>query len=277
MKKEYSYLETVHQSDYDLLCEVDRVCKKNEIQYFLHGGTFLGAVRHQDIIPWDDDVDISMKRADYERFIEVFEKDADSRFKLLKFEDYPQFFDFISKIADTSVTYEKTVYGDEDFYENRFSHPTLDIFVMDQVGSHHGLQLLKLKALYSLAMGHRKAVDYSKFTGAAKAAAHIMTAIGRCIPFERTASLYKKVQKEGNHPGDAKKLFLSNEQPDPRYWGLEYASEMYDGSSYATIRDRIFPAPGNYDSWLSMVYGDYMTLPPEDKRVPQHIITIRSK
>jgi len=45
----YSYLDRLHQSNYELLCEVDRICKEHDIQYFLHGGTFLGAVRHQDL------------------------------------------------------------------------------------------------------------------------------------------------------------------------------------------------------------------------------------
>ena len=97
MNDEYGYLDRLHQSNYELLCEVDRICKEHDIQYFLHGGTFLGAVRHQDFIPWDDDVDIAMKRADYDRFVQIYPQEADPKFKLLRFEDYPQFFDFISK------------------------------------------------------------------------------------------------------------------------------------------------------------------------------------
>ena len=122
MEKEVQdYLDRVHESDFAMLSEVDRICKKYDIQYYLHGGTFLGAVRHQDFIPWDDDVDILFLRADYERFLDAFEKEADPRFQLLRFERYPQFFDFISKIADTELTYEGTTFGAEVFYENRYS------------------------------------------------------------------------------------------------------------------------------------------------------------
>ena len=97
-KEVQQYLDRVHESDFAMLSEVDRICKKHNIQYYLHGGTFLGAVRHQDFIPWDDDVDILFLREDYERFLDVYEKEADKRFKLLRFERYPQFFDFITKI-----------------------------------------------------------------------------------------------------------------------------------------------------------------------------------
>ena len=130
-KEVQEYLDRVHESDFAMLCEVDRICKKHNIQYFLHGGTFLGALRHQDFIPWDDDVDILFLRDDYEKFLDVYETEADSRFKLLRFERYNEFFDFITKIADTSLTYEATSFGAEEFYGNRYSHPTLDLFVFD--------------------------------------------------------------------------------------------------------------------------------------------------
>ncbi len=57
--------------DFDVLSEIDRICKKHGITYFADWGTFLGAVRHSGYIPWDDDMDICMLREDYNRFREV--------------------------------------------------------------------------------------------------------------------------------------------------------------------------------------------------------------
>lgn len=59
-----------------LLSELDRVCRKNNIKYSLHGGTLLGAVRENGFIPWDDDADITMMREEYNRLIECFNKES---------------------------------------------------------------------------------------------------------------------------------------------------------------------------------------------------------
>ncbi|WP_158588897.1 LicD family protein [Butyrivibrio sp. XB500-5] len=300
------YLDRVHESDFAMLCEVDRICKKYNIQYYLHGGTMLGAVRHEDFIPWDDDVDILFLREDYEKFLEVYEKEADPRFKLLRFEQYPQFFDFITKIADSELTYEETTFGAEDFYDHRYSHPTLDLFVFDKEADNHKWQLVRMKLLYALAMGHRPYVDYSKFSGAMKVVSFVLTTIGKLVPFKVIARKYMKLQRLGgvaqraasaaqgsrqageaqgeavssgmsSAPGaDETTLFISNEQPDPRYWGLDFDAEhLIYGPDTAKIRGREFPIPKHHDRWLKKTYGDYMSLPPEDKRVPMHVNVIK--
>ena len=281
-KEVQQYLDRVHESDFAMLSEVDRICKKYDIQYYLHGGTFLGAVRHKDFIPWDDDVDILFLREDYERFIEVYEKEADKRFKLLRFERYPQFFDFITKIADYDLTYEETSFGAEDFYDHRYSHPTLDLFVFDKEADNHKWQLIRMKLLYALAMGHRPYVDYSKFKGVMKAVSCILTTVGKFIPFRVIAQEYMKLQtlggiaKRADRGGDETTLFISNEQTDPRYWGLDFdADHLVYGPDVAHIRDKEFPIPKNHDKWLKKTYKDYMSLPPEDKRVPMHVNVIK--
>ena len=283
-EKTAKYMERIHDANFEMLCEVDRICKKYNIAYCLHGGTLLGAVRHQDFIPWDDDVDISFVRAEYERFLSVFEREAPSHLKLLKFEGYPKFFDFMVKIANTSLTYKATSFGEDAFYEGRFLHPTLDLFVFDI--KKNDFQLTKLKLLYALSLGHRPYVNYRHFKGAMKAAAFVLSSLGKLIPMKRLAKRYIKAQTEGGvlelskgaGSGLTEELpviFISNQVMDPRYWGLSfYGPHILEGSETGIIRGKEFPIPRRYDEMLTRTYGDYRSLPPENQRHPQHVYDI---
>lgn len=290
MQDTLSYIEKIHESNRAMLDEVDRICKAHGIRYFLHGGTLLGAARHNDFIPWDDDIDIIMPRKEYERLKIYFVKEADERFKFIADDGYDQFFDFISKIADTSVTYKRTAYGDEDFYEGRFSHPTLDFFVLDDAGARHGFQLIRLKLLYSLAMGHRKHINYDKFKGPMKIVAFVLTHIGKLVPYKKIAGSYHKISQEANirykaqnseeSPAYSQKeedneyYFISNEQPHPHYWGLLFPKKWFEEEYELTIHGKKYPASKYYDEWLTMVYGNWRKLPPKDQQKPQHVMEI---
>lgn len=297
-------MEKIHQCNFELLSEIKRICEKYDIQFFLHGGTLLGSVRHQDFIPWDDDVDIIFLRQDYEKFIRVVAKELPENMEFLDYNNYPQFFDFIAKISNKNLTY-KTTYGHEDFYEHRYSHPSVDLFVLDRVGKHHGLQLAIMKILYAFAMGHRKTVDLDKYKGAAKIGAVILPAIGKLIPLKTICKQYRYIatladpqevkkcifskasgtKDENAHTskiainGNEKisgfdltdKVYISNEQQHPHYWGLCYDMTSYQLGTTKAIRGLELQVPSGYDATMSVIYGDYMKLPPESQRVCQHV------
>ena len=154
---------------------------------------------------------------------------------------------------------------------------------MDIEDKNHKWQLIRLKLLYALAMGHRPYIDYSKFKGIMKAVAFLLGSVGRAIPFKRIAQRYVKIQTMGGIAGRRKEnekmsqpLFISNEQPDPRYWGLDFDPDhLVYGCDKAVIRDKEFPIPKRHEVWLKKTYGDFMALPPMEKRVPMHVNVIK--
>lgn len=72
-------LSVMHKLQLEILLEINRICRKHGIQYWLSAGTLLGAVRHQGFIPWDDDADVQMLREDYERFCKVCPQELDNK------------------------------------------------------------------------------------------------------------------------------------------------------------------------------------------------------
>ncbi len=270
MNKEF--MERVHQSCYDLLCEFDRVCNKYEIPYFINAGTLLGAIRHQDFIPWDDDLDILLYREDYEKLLDVFEKETDRRFKVYDYHEYTKFFDICTRIADLEFV-APTTHGKtwDDFYDGRICHTTIDLQVLDHVGKFHRLRLLLLKIIYALAMGHRPEIEYGKFHGVLKMGAYILPAIGRHIKLLKLTKAYDFVAQNGGK--ESNRIYCSNAAPENTLvWRAVFDTNDFLGNQKAKIRDRLFPAPDEYDSILRKLYGDYMQLPPEQERVPKHFI-----
>ena len=105
---EYLSLDQVKQIELDILKYVDAVCKEYNLRYFLSFGTLIGAIRHKGFIPWDDDIDISMPREDYERFVEIT-KNANGKFVTLYpgKEGYP--YPFVKVVDKSTELAEKDV------------------------------------------------------------------------------------------------------------------------------------------------------------------------
>ena len=113
----------------DILSEIDRICTKYDIKYYADWGTFLGAVRHGGFVPWDDDMDICMKREDYIKFREVCDKELPAHYDIHDYERKEDHWLFLSRVVNN-----KSICYDEDYLESHYNFPWLaavDIFVKD--------------------------------------------------------------------------------------------------------------------------------------------------
>ena len=118
-------------AEMDVLSEIDRICRKYGITYFADWGTFLGAVRHAGFVPWDDDLDICMKRKDYIRFRQVADKELPKEFVIHDYERQEDHWLFLTRIVNNShICFE------EEHLKKYHNFPWLagvDIFLLDHI------------------------------------------------------------------------------------------------------------------------------------------------
>ncbi len=264
--EDLSLLNGVHYAMEKLLIEVDRICKKHGITYFLWAGTLLGAVRHNDFIPWDDDVDVAMKRADYEKFLAVAPGELGDKFQLVLPGEDDKFFDMIPKLNYVPSQIHDHC-ADDDFYAGKHSKVSLDVFCMDTPcsGLMSKLQQLRLKQVYGYAMGHRRELDMSTYTGVSKLFVGIFSKVGKHMTMEKINAKYRRASTWGHSEDD---LSILNERIffiHPRFKKV-----WFDENAEYVIRGNRFTGTKYYDEYLTFVYHDYMKLPPEEKRLPIH-------
>lgn len=251
-------LEGLKQKELELLRIFIRICKERKLRYYILGGTLLGAVRHRGFIPWDDDIDVGMPRRDYERFLRHGQQHLPKGFFLqthLTDPDYPPNF---AKLRNSSTTFvERSLKG------RRIHHGIyIDIFPLDFYPD-HGRHLFSLKSLLlklritdAFAPGDMKRrtklvrrlsrILYPSISQAVIAREHLFRSVtnGKYI---------------ANHCGAWGKKEIV-----PAHWYGEGTTLSFEGIQVN--------APSEYHSWLTQVYGDYMQLPPAEKRIPHHYV-----
>lgn len=244
-----------------LLTEFDRVCRLVGVKYCLFAGTLLGSVRHKGFIPWDDDLDVLMHRSDYEKFLAEAGKylDIESFFLQKEFsEHWPMFF---SKLRlNNTACIEKYHPKDNLIHQGIY----MDIFPCDNAAKStvgKKLQFYASKVVIAKSL-YRRGYE----TDSAKK--KIFMQICRLMPLK----LFWKIAKNGKSDSAELHSFLAaGRDYSKNVFPRELVTEICEGE----FEGGVFPIPARYDEWLSMLYGDYMTLPPpEQRQLKQHAILV---
>ena len=260
-------LPSIHEQLLRILCEVDRICKKHGIRYFLAGGTLLGAVRHQGFIPWDDDLDVMMLRRDYDRFMEVVREELSDAFFLQTPDTDPGCHYLISKIRLID-----TVFSSEFLtrYPQLHNGLFVDIIAQDHTANHPLIQKLHMK-LSLLARG----LVFKKWSGASAAEINkayvIFDLIKKILPITVLERFQNYVLRMFNGKKDRRFLYDS--------MGINIAKGVYPAqwlsdSVELTFEGKLFPVPVGYDAYLKYLYGEYRNLPPVSRRKTVHDVRI---
>lgn len=247
-----------------MLEEFDRVCRKHNIKYVLFGGSLLGAVRHKGYIPWDDDADIGMLREDYDAFKKVASEMDPS---ICYFQDHdtdPEYRWGYGKLRRTNTVYVRV--GQEHLKAK--TGIFVDVFPMDDVPKSVLGQMIQdvkvcclrkilwsevarvnLKGFWKIwfSMISKIPVDwvFKQYYKYAQKSSNSSTNRVRCLSFPATGTLYKK------NP-------IKERYSMPKEWFTDRAEYEFEGKMFYSSKD--------YDTVLKYIYGDYMKLPPEDKR-----------
>ena len=263
-------LTSIHNANYIMLKDIDAVCKKNNIKYFLDYGTLLGAVRHKDFIPWDDDIDLVVLREDYNDFIAACRRDLPDKYQVVEYHDVNGYFwDFISRI-EIKGSYWHTPTEVDQKYDNKNNRVSADIFILDKAPESKWMFcviILLLKCIYLLAMGHRYKLDINNYVFPLRLIIKMFSAVGKIFSLQRIFKWHLAIcllcqsRKKFSY---LKNNALVNEM------NFMFKKEWYNAQEYLNLRDYSFPVPANSHEVLTTLYNDYMKEPPPEKQVALH-------
>lgn len=227
----------------DILLELDRICKKENIKYWITDGTLLGAVRHKGFIPWDDDIDVCMLSEDHEKFLKIAKKDLNPNIFLdnKRIDKYLRLRDRNSKYIEKQET------DRELFHQGIF----IDIFVMDSFDK-------RIKFLYKILYRIKEIKIYKE-----KNRFYFLKLI--LIKFKIVKIISKIFFYFLIQENIKRKDFLIGYR---YFWKQVYESQDIFPLKEMEFEGHKFPCPNNPDAILKELYGNtYMELPPEEQRV----------
>lgn len=235
----------------EMIKVIDNIFKENNIKYILIGGSVLGAIRHKGFIPWDDDMDIGIFRYDFSKAEQL----------LASLDGYIYESAEEHQIPDAPIGHLHLVNSEYTLANS----PTIDIFALDGIPAEVSKQKQQRRAAnwYHLDVLHRPSVNRGFIN-------KIITTI---LLFVIPKAIWKKIRKYS-----FSRLTAYNAKTSPLIGNIfgvygikEYFPRMFfDLISTTAFEGLELPIPAKYDAYLTQLYGNYMELPPIEKRVPKH-------
>ncbi len=258
MSMDEAVLARLHRALLVLLDEIDRICRKHGIEYFLDSGTALGAVRHGGFIPWDDDADVGMTRGEYEKFLKVAPGELGPDFFLQTRETDPDFFKFSAKLRLNGTKFLEKRNRDIEINEGIF----VDIFPFDYISdTREGAiaDIKKTRKLYKLwALRKRHPKDENPGRKAVRMLFR---------PFPEKAFENRCLRHFHQYDDHPTHTLASYNYKMNNYRILYFREADLTPGVDIPFEGRSYRIMNNYDEYLRIMYDDYMQLPPEDKRV----------
>lgn len=255
-------IEELKAIQLEILQSIHDFCQENDLIYMLAFGTLLGAVRHKGFIPWDDDIDIMMPRKDYEQFVQSYKHSYYKVYDYRKDEDYVHPY---AKVADTrTLLIEKANMKDIGI--------NIDIFPLDGLADTREGAVDFLKSLTPIKNKFRMKVlkPSPKNVWWKRIAIQLSKLLVLNVSLKSLAQEINQRISDNPHKDSA--YMGTPSGTDPHAINNIYERELFDSYITLPFEDRSFLAPVGYDQILRNYYGDYMQLPPIEKRTSPHTL-----
>ena len=254
-------IEELRQIQIELLKSIALFCDKNGLRYFLTGGTLLGAIRHRGFIPWDDDIDIAMPREDYEVFIKSYYSEGNQHRVVTCYSQKEYYLPFAKVVDENTILIEKLEH-------NSTIGVFVDVFPLDrfdfsdtQINRFYKQQRRRIRFLSV------KTLPLDRVHTRKKIVALILKFL--CLGVSSN-SIAKRIDKEAQKASSPKGEVICVAVA-MTYGKKEFLKKsLFDESVDVLFQNYVFHAPKGYDEVLRRYYGDYMELPPIEKRVTHH-------
>jgi len=242
------------------------VCDKNNLRYYLVGGTLLGAVKFKGFIPWDDDIDVSMPRKDYEKLIELYNNEEVGDTKLLSYRNNKEIYVGFAKIVNTRTTLTEAGYipvnGMGVF---------IDVFPLDIISNSIKEQKVimaniqkKKSFLYLIQADKLPRINIIKYF-LKMTVRGVLGIVGHSFVLKRMDAVAKRdFDKETNNIVNFFGAYKEKEIANKKW---------FEEITMLNFEDDAFACPKGYHEYLTQIYGDYMPPLPDDKKNPRHGIS----
>lgn len=267
MTNDYGNLE-LHTVLLDAMKDIDKICRENGLKYYLHAGTLLGAVNHGGFIPWDDDVDISMMRADYEAFLEIVQKDWSDKYFVHNYKTDPAYQNnrTVLRVLGTEVIHH---HGDE---KNAYRQIAVDIVPLDSVPNDKFRQKIQQGLVWVLDCAVQiKQGEIEPCSLPTKCIALLSRIermrLGRWIDKVTCMCRSKKTRKVGLLSYTGKNPYTGTSG----YYNDHMDRQWYENPKYIPFEDTQLMTISDPHADLVHRYGPrYMEPYPEEKRITKH-------
>lgn len=248
----------------EILLYFDEFCKENELMYYLCGGGLIGAIRHKGFIPWDDDIDVFMPRPYYEKLAQIWNEKADiSKYVYCRTDMNHVYHDAGASVRDVNTTEINRHSVNEDIChgialeimpidgcpksrlkraDQLFNAFAFSLFNAQRLPDNKG-KFVRLASMLLLALFHSKRIRYNIWKRAEKRMAR--------FSWEKCSEVTELI-------GSIHGMCLHHPKKD------------FDNVVYKEFEGHQIPVMVGYDRYLKLIWGDYMQLPPVEKRVAKH-------